>query len=71
MIIYEIIPTEKTKGYTPAIFAETLGGIFVESPGNGFFKHPIFENPAQLKVHLQKMKKDGFKVKKHTITAKA
>lgn len=70
MIIYEIIPTEKTKEYTPAIFAETLGGIFVESPGNGFYNHPRIKTPAQLKDHLQQMKKDGFKVKKHTITTR-
>jgi len=68
MIIYQILTTEKTKDYTPALFAETLGGIYTEAPGQGFFKHPTITTPAALRDHLQQLKKEGFKIVKTTRT---
>lgn len=68
MIIYQILTTEKTRDFTPAVFAETLGGVFVEAPGQGFFKHPTITTPALLRDHLQQLKKEGFKIKKSTHT---
>ena len=70
MIIYKIETTETTKDYTPAIFLETISGIYVESPGNGFFKHPTIQSPQALKTHLNQMKKDGFKISKSVQTVK-
>lgn len=68
MIIFQILTTEKTRDFTPAVFAETLGGVYVEAPGLGFLKHPTITSPALLRDHLQQMKKEGFKIKKTTLT---
>lgn len=69
MIIYQVLTTETTKDFTPCIFAETLTGIYCEIPnGGGFFKHPTFTSPAQLKEHLTILRKEGFKIKKTTLT---
>ena len=71
MIIYEVKNSEKTKGYAPAIFLETLTGIYVESPNIGFLKHPTITTPEELKKHLNTLKSEGFIVRKTTKTAKA
>ena len=55
MILYQVQTTETTKDFTPCIFAETLTGIYCEMPnGGGFFKHPVFNTPAQLKEPRQR-----------------
>lgn len=71
MIAYRILRTEKTRGYTESVFLETLGGVYVEAPGMGFFKHPTITTPAALAEHLQQMKKDGFRIEKTALTCKA
>lgn len=68
MIIYQIKPTEKTPGFNPALFLETLNGIYCEAPGQGFFEHPTIKTPKALKSHLDRMKKEGFKITKTTRT---
>ena len=71
MIIYQVLRTAETKGYAEAIFLETISGIYVESPGNGFFQHPRIKTAAQLKEHLEALKSEGFQINKSTITARA
>ena len=69
MIIYQVLTTEKTRGFSPCLFAETItGAVYVEQPGNGFFKHPTITNPAALKKHLDTLKSEGFKIRKTTRT---
>lgn len=70
MKVYQIIRTEATKNYTECIFLETLDGIYLEHPGNGFYKHPRFTRNT-LKDHLEKMQNEGFIVKESTFTARA
>lgn len=71
MIVYEIMTTEKTREFAPAVFLETLGGVYVEVPGNGFFRHPTITTPEALRQHLQQMKREGFRIRKTTRTARA
>ena len=76
MKIYEVKHTETTKKddflkyCTEAIFLETLDGIYVEQPGNGFFKHPILATKEQLIQHLDNLKTEGFGIKETTITCR-
>ena len=66
MIIYTMEPTTpETLKYKTVVFVETLNGIYVESPGDGFFKHPTFTKAA-LENHLKSLKKEGFKIHKTT-----
>ena len=68
MIIYQVLATEKTKGFTPCLFLETISGVYVEQPGNGFFEHPKIKTPAALKKHLDALKSEGFRIRKTTRT---
>ena len=69
MIIYQVLNTEKTSGFSPCLFVETItGAVYVEKPGDGFFKHPTIKSPAALKKHLDNLKTEGFKIRKTTRT---
>jgi len=70
MKLYQVLRTEATKNFAECIFLETLDGVFIESPGNGFFKHPTL-NYQTLKAHLQKLQAEGFLIKETTFTARA
>jgi hypothetical protein len=71
MTIYKVERTEKTKDFSESVFVETIGGIYVESPNIGFFKHPTITTPEQLKKHLENLKKEGFKIRKSVKIARA
>ena len=70
MVVYKVITTEKTAGCDEVVFLETLNGIFAENPNLGFFEHPRIKTPQQLKNHLDKLKREGFKIRKTTHTAR-
>jgi hypothetical protein len=71
MIIYKVERTEKTKDFSESVFIETIGGIYVESPSIGFFKHPTITTTEQLKEHLANLKKEGFKIEKSVEVVRA
>ena len=70
MIVYRITNGKNT-GYQECVFISTFDGIYVESPEDGFFKHPTFKTEKDLQPHLKRMKEEGFKVEKRTFTVKA
>ena len=70
MIIYTMEPTTpETRRYKTVVFIDTISGVFVESPGDGFYKHPTFTSET-LKKHLDRLKKEGFKIHKKTACAR-
>lgn len=70
MIIYEIKgETEETKSYDPATFILLKdGSVFSENRVCGFIPRTEQEgwNKERLFDHLERMKKEGFTVTKHT-----
>ena len=69
MVAYTVKTTEKTQGFSECVFLDTLSGVYVEQPGDGFYKHPSFTSET-LKNHLKTLKKEGFRISKKTSVCK-
>ena len=69
MVAYRVLRTETTSNFTECVFLDTLDGVYVEIPGDGFHKHPIF-NGKSLQDHLKRLKSEGFLVKRTTLTVR-
>ena len=51
------------KNYSPAQFVISDNGeIYVDTAGDGFFRHPTITTERKLKNHLARMLFDGFNV---------